>query len=89
MAGAVAIATSLRDSYWMRRFRKNGMRDYLFYYGFTIVCLLLTHISAVYALMNYTWFRITIASALMNTVQVLWVMYGAHRITEKANDQGS
>lgn len=85
MAGAVAIATAIREGYWMKQFRLSGrMKEYLFYYGFTICCLFITHILAVYALVNDGLIRIILACVMLNALQAVWVMYGAHRITTMA-----
>ena len=85
MAGAVALATAIREGYWMKKFRLSGkMKEYLFYYGFTIFCLFVVHALSVYALVNYKIFRVILAGTILNTIQVMWVMYGAHVIAEKS-----
>jgi hypothetical protein len=87
MAGAVALATAIKEGFWIKQFRKSGcMTEFLFFYAFTIVCLFATHMLAVYALVNYGYFRLTITCVLVNTIQVLWVMYGVHRIVEQSDE---
>ncbi len=79
------MATAIREGYWMKKFRLSGkMKEYLFYYGFTIFCLFVVHALSVYALVNYKIFRVILAGTILNTIQVMWVMYGAHVIAEKS-----
>lgn len=84
LGAAVAAAVAFRTSTWVQNFKSSGlMAHFLWYYGFTIFSLFVTHILAIYALADFKTFSVTIASACMNVLQFMVVMIQAHMISAK------
>lgn len=85
MAGFVAFATQAKDGYWIRTFRNEGlMTEYLFFYCYTIVCLLATYFAAILCMIHFGFLAPCLAFSIVNVCQVVLVMYGAHKIADKA-----
>ncbi len=87
MAGFVAIATAAKDSYWIRRVRSVGlMTEYVFFYCYTIGCLLATYVLALVALVHPRLLPPCVAFLVVNLLQVGVVMWGAHHIAARSED---
>lgn len=84
LAGIIILVTSLKDSYFSRRFKSSGgYSDYMFVYFYTIVTIFFTHCSTIPAHVSFCWFKIMLSSMLVNILLALFLTISAYCLTNK------
>ena len=84
-SGVIVIITGLKDSYFMKLYKQKGpLDDFLFVYFLTMVCLMLTHIFSIAAFGGLIWFKIMIASMVMNICQFAFIVIVVYSVHKKA-----
>lgn len=78
----LVLITSLKDSYFYRKYKQYGhLTNFLFYYFFTTVSLFITHLLTIAALAGYGWFKAMLSSVVMNVFQIIFIIMVSHSVS--------
>lgn len=87
LAGIIVLVTSLKDSYFSRRFKSSGgYSDYMFIYFYTIVTIFFTHCSTIPAHVSFFWFKVMLSAMCVNILLTLLLTISAYCLTSKNED---
>ncbi len=80
----IVIISGIKDSFFFKAYRNSGHLDsFMIYYFFTVISLLLTHLLSIASLSSFFWFKIMIASVIMNVCQVSLLVIVTYKISFK------
>ena len=84
LSGIIVILSGLKDSHFFRNYKAAGhLNDFLFYYFFTIISLIFTHLTSIAAISSYMWMKAMIASIIMNVVQIIFLITITHFVSAR------
>jgi len=82
LSGIIVIMSGLKDSHFFRSYKQSGhLNDFLFYYFFTIISLIVTHLLSIAAISSYFWMKLMIASILTNVMQIIFLITITHCVS--------
>jgi len=79
----IVIISGIKDSFFFRAYTSSGHLDtFMIYYFFTVISLLITHLLSIAALSDFFWFKVMIASVIMNVGQIVLLVIVTYRISK-------
>ena len=87
LSGIIVILSGLKDSFFFRSYKNSGhLNNFLFYYFFTIISLIVTHLISIASISSYFWMKVLIASITMNVLQIIFLITITHFVSAKNED---
>ena len=80
----IVIISGIKDSFFFRAYKNSGqLGTFMIYYFFTVLSLLLTHLLSIASMSSFYWFKVMIASVIMNVFQITLLVIVTYRISVK------